>query len=66
MSQPFTKQSKTAFSHKTSFTSIALNKIASTAPSEWGQKKNARNLKKYSISHLAICELHACNMRMVD
>lgn len=56
MSQPFTKQNKTTFSHKTSFTNIALNKIASTAPSEWGQKKNERKLKKYSISHLAICE----------
>lgn len=30
------------------------------------KKKNARKLKKHSISHLAICELHACNMRMVD
>ena len=66
MSQPFTKQNKTTFSNTTSFTSIALNQIPSTAPSEWGQNKNARKLKKYSISHLAICELQACNMRMVD
>ena len=63
MSQPFTKQNKTAFSHKTFFTSTTLNKIASTAPSEWGQKRMRENKKSIRLATLqyancstAICE----------
>ena len=50
MSQPFTKQNKTAFPHKTSFTNIALNKIPSTAPSEWGQKRLRENKKSIRLT----------------
>ena len=63
MSQSFTKQNKTAFSHKTSFTSIALNKIHSTASSEWDQKRMRENKKSIRLATLqyancmpAICE----------
>lgn len=63
MSQPFTKQNKTAFSNTTSFTSIVSNKIASTAPSEWSQKRMRENKKSIRLATLqyancmpAICE----------
>ena len=63
MSQPFTKQNKTTFSNTTSSTSIALNKIPSTAPSEWGQKRMRENKKSIRLATLqyancrpAICE----------
>lgn len=46
MSQSFTKQNKTTFSNTTFSTNIALNKIPSTAPSEWGQKKECEKIKK--------------------
>jgi len=47
MSQPFTKQNKTTFYNTTFHTSIALNKIPSTAPSEWGQKRMRENKKVF-------------------
>lgn len=63
MSQPFTKQNKTIFSNTTFYTSTALNKIASTAPSEWGQKRMRENKKSIRLATLqyancksAICE----------
>ena len=63
MSQPFTKQNKTAFSNTTFSTSTTLNKIPSTAPSEWGQKRMRENLKSIRLATLqyancrpAICE----------
>ena len=63
MSQPFTKQNKTTFSNTTFFTSIALNQIPSTAPSEWDQKRMRENKKSIRLATLqyancmpAICE----------
>lgn len=52
MSQSFTKQNKTTFSNTTSFTSIALNKIPSTAPSEWDQKRMRENKKSIRLATL--------------